>query len=198
MIITFEMHGLYEATRWWHWVLSQSVFLELIPWPWAGFCSLDSQKPWFPRKDHSHLNRAAILAGLSKEGFWFCFSNSTVNWDELLFGVMPGRRGTFHFIQKLEIKASQPPGDFWSQHSSLASFSCLVVKQADLFLYSQACAKLSLGSRDRAMGPCSVVFGGSLESGSPAPWGVELSQMPLLPSSPSVKTCPAPSHPAMA
>ena len=61
----------------------------------------------------------------------------TLNWDKFLFGVMSGKTGTFHFIQKSKIKTSQPPGDFLVRRTSLASFLCLTLKQTDFLLYTQ-------------------------------------------------------------
>lgn len=61
----------------------------------------------------------------------------TLNWDKFLLGVMPGKTGTFHFIQKSEMKTSQPPGDFLVPRASLASFLCLTLEQTDFLLYAQ-------------------------------------------------------------
>lgn len=68
----------------------------------SGVLFIDSQRPWIPRKDRSHLDQLRFSLGFRKGAVGSASADLHSDWDRALFGVMPGTDPVILFRSRKE------------------------------------------------------------------------------------------------
>lgn len=142
---------------------------ELISQNWLSglelvFVHFISRSHRFPGKMIPIWIGLWFLLGYGKAPFGSASANSHIELGQVSVWGNAGKRGTFTFIQKSKIKASQLPGDFSVVPTSLPLFLCQIFHPADSLAQAQPMLTLP-GEQGEATlnlalcGPCLVTQG---------------------------------------